>query len=416
MQNQIYLSLLNQTERIIKHYDEIAQMSGEKFNLFRIINLTSNEVRVHSALLADLLNPHGSHGQGAVFLNLFVKYLKLPNLDVENCEVLVEKYIGAINEDKTRGGQLDIFISDKKGNCIAIENKIYACDQENQLIRYHNYCKGWKNFTLLYLTLNGREATKKSCEGLEANEDYTTISYQTDIISWLESCRKECVTLPVVREGITHYINLIKLLTNQLGSPKMKNEVYKLITTTPEYFKAADDLANNINNAKSEIQWGFWEALRKKLEEKGLTIIDDEKIVTPEKIEKYQCEGRNNYPGLWIKLFDKEGITIHWGAEIETNFYMGFTIEYMGQGGISDQREFSNYRKMVLAANPEYFTDSTNWLGWKYSEPILNFREFNTEQMYKLADPEYLNETVSRIAAEAVEDINALEKLLNPGR
>jgi hypothetical protein len=419
MDNQLYTALLNQASTVIKHHNEIAQISGERFNLFKIINLTTNEVRVHSALLAELLNPQGSHGQGATFLDLFMRLFEFPVLDLESCRVDVEKNIGQINEDGTRGGRIDIFISDKKGNCIAVENKIYAGDQDNQLIRYHNYCKegNWKNSALLYLTLNGKEATKDSCGELKCNDDYLAISYQKDIIGWLEACRKECVLLPVLREGITHYINLIKLLTNQIGSQKMQDDILKLITSNPKYFEAADVLAKNIDSVKSSIQWNFWETLRKnleeKLEEKGLSIIDDDKTASSTKTYKYHCEGRYNlHPGLWIKIFDKDGITIHWGAEIEWNFYTGFTIENRGEGGISDQKEYASYRNMVLEVNHGYLTDSKHWLGWKYSDPILNFRDFNTEQMYRLGDDDYLKKVVSDIADNAIQDINALKKKL----
>ncbi|WP_295935501.1 PD-(D/E)XK nuclease family protein [uncultured Alistipes sp.] len=418
MNGQLYASLLSQAGRIIQHHNQIAQLSGERFNLFKIIKLTANEVRVHSALLAELLNPRGTHGQGVMFLDLFLKYFGIQGIDTGNCEVSVEKPIGAINQERTEGGRIDLFISDTRGRCVAIENKIYAGDQDKQLIRYHNYCngKGWKCPTLLYLTLEGRNPTKQSCGELKSGEDYRTISYRTDIVEWLEACRKECVQLPVVREGITHYINLIKLLTNQIGSKKMQNELYKLITTDPEYFEAADKLAANVNYAKHGTQWNFWKALRHKLEAKGLkakTEEEDEKTATSTKTYRYHCDGKWTYPGLWIEVFRRGDISIHWGAEIETNFYTGFTIEYKGQGGISDQAEYAHYRDLVQKVDPGYFTDSKHWLGWKNSEPVLNFRAFNEEQMYRLADPEYLDRIVSNIADIALQDVGALQKLLS---
>lgn len=59
------ICLLNQT------YKKLEDEKGENYNLFKVINMTSNETSVHSAFLADLLNPKGMHHMGDVFLKLF---------------------------------------------------------------------------------------------------------------------------------------------------------------------------------------------------------------------------------------------------------------------------------------------------------------------------------------------------------
>ena len=40
---------------------------GENFNVFNVLGLWSEEVRLHSAMLAELLNPDGSHGCSEAF-------------------------------------------------------------------------------------------------------------------------------------------------------------------------------------------------------------------------------------------------------------------------------------------------------------------------------------------------------------
>lgn len=121
-----------------------------------------SENKLHSTFLAELLNPRGSHGQKDIFVQLFIKRL-IGNdtpFDTINARVDVEKHIGFISEDKKNGGRIDLCINDKKGNEILIENKLYAADQENQLVRYSNYNK---DATLFYLCLDGRKASEKSC-------------------------------------------------------------------------------------------------------------------------------------------------------------------------------------------------------------------------------------------------------------
>ncbi|MDR2885268.1 MAG: PD-(D/E)XK nuclease family protein, partial [Rikenellaceae bacterium] len=142
--------LISRVNNIVRQNNELSRVSGEEFNLLRIAGLTADEVRVHSAILADLLNPCGSHGRGPVFLELFMKALGLPDMDISTSQIYVEKFIGQISEDYATGGRIDISIEDRKGNCIAIENKIYASYQRRQLVRYNNYCclPRWKSSTL----------------------------------------------------------------------------------------------------------------------------------------------------------------------------------------------------------------------------------------------------------------------------
>jgi len=166
-------------------------------------------VRIHSAFLAELLNPQGSHGQGDIFLKLFVKD---HDFDFASAKVKVEKHIGSVGQ--TTGGRIDIDIWDKNDFHIIVENKIYAKDQENQLIRYYNYGKGKRKFKLFYLTLEGDmpdEETsccdKESQIALKESEDYTLLSYKVDILEWLAACREKAATHPTLREGILfmHY-------------------------------------------------------------------------------------------------------------------------------------------------------------------------------------------------------------------
>jgi hypothetical protein len=76
------------------------------------------------------LDPKGDHSQGNLFLKLFIDYLRLKIQISQNTIVKKEKYIGKINEDYTKGGRIDLFISENKNNEIYIENKIYAEDKK----------------------------------------------------------------------------------------------------------------------------------------------------------------------------------------------------------------------------------------------------------------------------------------------
>jgi len=65
------VSLLNHV-RSIK--DKYIKPPGENFNIFKVLGLTSNEVRTHSAFIAELLNPDGSHGLRDIFIKILSTY------------------------------------------------------------------------------------------------------------------------------------------------------------------------------------------------------------------------------------------------------------------------------------------------------------------------------------------------------
>jgi hypothetical protein len=253
-------SLLSQVSALKKKHKEIAQITGKKFNIFSILGAESTETSTHSSFLAELLNPEGSHGQKGLFLKLFMEILvdeerspkipkeRIPVIDeIDSATVDKEKHLGAIRNEKSEGGFADIVINHSK-NAICIENKIYAKDQEKQLIRYHNYyVNGEKGGLLLYLTLWGNGASSFSTTSespkisLTKNEDYFTISYKKEILSWLVKCQSESIDVPTVREAIGQYIYLIKKLTGTGMGTLEKKDFIKLITEL-EKSHGQDDL------------------------------------------------------------------------------------------------------------------------------------------------------------------------------
>lgn len=130
---------LLETKRLQKVEEK--RKRGEWFNVFKVLGVSTDEVRTHSAFFAELLNPQGSHGCGDEFLKAFME--AIPSLDGFDIETIraktqVELSIGRINEDSTEGGRLDIIVHTET-HAIIIENKIYAGDGWKQLVRYHEF-------------------------------------------------------------------------------------------------------------------------------------------------------------------------------------------------------------------------------------------------------------------------------------
>jgi hypothetical protein len=241
-------TLLQVTRKIADHQEEIKRLRGESFNVFSILKMESRENDTHSAFLGELLNPHGSHLKGSLFLKLFLKTIKYEGgIDLPSAQLILEKSIGARNDELKKGGRVDIFIYDAKGNSICIENKIYASDQNCQVERYINYNKALN--TVYYLTRNGDEAPEFSRGQSTTTTDYFRISYRETIISWLSECLKESVDQPILRESIRQYILLLKKMTHQLSDTEME-QIQDLICAN---YSAAKYVQSNVARVERDI-------------------------------------------------------------------------------------------------------------------------------------------------------------------
>lgn len=270
---------LEQIRSLLDKYKEISRVTGENFNIFSILKVESNEIKTHSALLGELLNPNGSHGLEDIPLKLFIQQclpdwlsidevpgniellgnsdVKKVSFDTQSARVDIEKYIGKINEDATEGGRIDILICDKNGKKILIENKIYAPEQKNQLIRYG---KAHPEATIFYLTLKGEESNTSG--DLIKDVEFFEISYEEDVLQWLQQCLKEAVKFPMLREVINQYINLIKILTDQTMNSKLKEELSALIKNN---FLESAEIAKNYDDVHKQVAEDYVDNLAREI-------------------------------------------------------------------------------------------------------------------------------------------------------
>jgi len=238
-------NLLNQVAIITKKNAEFLDATGSRFNIFRITGVNHLENK-HSAILAALLNPKGTHGLKEKFLKAFCDGIvlkeEIKGFDFESAVVKTE----SPTDD---GGRIDILIEDKNRFAIVIENKIYANDQDSQLKRYHTHASKYysENFQIFYLTLDGKKASENSGGGIK----YKSISYAEDVKIWLDKCVNLSARFPFVRETIGQYINLIKQLTNQ-DITMNKSELVELLSK-PENLEAAFTIAENISSIKFDL-------------------------------------------------------------------------------------------------------------------------------------------------------------------
>ena len=403
MENNLFRTWLNSITQIIKKQQEIAAIRGENYNLFRVIHMTSNETSVHSAFIADLLNPKGLHGMGDEYLRLFVKTIDAHGFDyhIQESKVEIEKSIGPKTE--TTGGRLDIIVSNKE-QAIIIENKIYAEDQEAQMLRYHNYAQKHYNgkHLLLYLSLDGlvhdNDFTTKG--QVAENKDFYTISYKEDILNWLYKCRQLAVDKPLLREGISHYINLVKYLTHTNMNAQTKKEMTDIVLKDPTYIKNLNAYADAINASKIALTIKFWEKLYSKMYSvysDNLQIISlkdkEESIYAPSKEQISLIANDFKLSGDRKKYNYNFGLSI----PIASNKNQQLMVSIMIDGAISfrvytqennhiiwwasENNHYKNIRKILTKKGEDIVVD-----GWISKDLYICARYPNNKQCWHFAE------------------------------
>ncbi|MBO0613232.1 PDDEXK-like family protein [Thiothrix fructosivorans] len=179
------LKIANDTKKLLD------KRLASSFSLFPYI--TPNENRI-SEIIRDLLDPNGNHGQGDIFLKLFLETIDKADLYISGDHACIRT-----QEPTTTGRQIDIIIEIKKTNQyhvgIAIENKHWAIDQKNQIDDYFRHIKERYPYShyIIYLTPYGKKPPQHSAQETQNNhiDKLICMSYQTEIISWLNACYKE---------------------------------------------------------------------------------------------------------------------------------------------------------------------------------------------------------------------------------
>ena len=324
-------------ERLKKEKEE-----GKCFNVFSALNMCSDEVRLHSRLLATLLNPKANHGLENEFLKSFLIALGLPEDYITYCkEQIVERPIGEVTE--ATGGRIDIILEDR-GHAVIIENKIYAGDQPNQLLRYHNYgvkTFGKNNFKLVYLTLYGSDPSASSLGGAHFN--FIKLSYAQDILKLLEKLVKTQPQKPV-HSTVEDYITIIKQLTHQDMDTKYQQSIIEEaiksdnIDVTSELLLLQKQIGDKLRsdyiikplkglgfNERQDDNGALWKSLNSKRnlfiviktdeaywKEAWIAVASEDKTIPLQpKLDCFTDEPTQNYPYGWSWISDNEGNNWH---------------------------------------------------------------------------------------------------------
>jgi PD-(D/E)XK nuclease superfamily len=270
-------------ERIHREWGELEKRrisenssAAPRYSVFQLLGLQGSEIGLHSPLLCDLLNPYGSHGQGALFLRSFLAVLakRRPPLakifarigdlpDPDDWVVLPERQ------------RVDIVIRNRReGLLIFIENKIAAKEQTDQLRRYRRLLEQESHMysTRLLIFLSPKKYGRPRTS--DPGDPYIHLNYEHDIFPWLRAIEPNIKAVHL-RGVIEQYCRVIR---NMDGEDAMvvggENQDLIKLLSQQENILCALEISDSIEDVKSALRVSFWKQidanLRNGLAESGL--------------------------------------------------------------------------------------------------------------------------------------------------
>lgn len=222
-----FLRLKGDYKKILHDFQLENKTLAEDFNVFGILGVSHYEVTTHSSMLKELLDARGTHGQGNLFFLTFLSVLAgkgiIPINEIPYYSSRTFDDYSCKTEIVLETGRVDIVISRSSSDfpfCFIIENKIYAIDQEKQIMRYWQELEKMnmpeERKRILYLSLNGEAPSEASIDAetrklLEKRGILHCLSYRKDINSWLANSLSR-VESEKVRYTIKQYIDTIEKL------------------------------------------------------------------------------------------------------------------------------------------------------------------------------------------------------------
>lgn len=361
---------------------------GEEFNAFDICRIGSEETR-HSAIIAALLDPKGTHGLGSKSLKIFLQEAGLPEFAdyCDDCVVQTEVkiYGGPCTENRDR--RMDIVISGHD-LCIVIENKTATVDHYKQLIDYWNWLDNQKVSykALLYLTYDGSDATDENI----AKDKYIRISYKKTLHHWLLHCEHEAIgPCQKISNFFGQYADFIKnkLIT---GGKTMNQKEWDNLLSTPNNFLAAREIVSHfaeVQESKFKQLFNNWAQDNSRLgNKKWKRLLESDKI----------------YEQL---TFDSGRSDLLIAFEFASSGFRDFSY------GLEWADEQSKDKDHTDLKDIDGWTHDPKWLWWPY------WRYFDDDYRYPVDHPEFLEEKkkeLYQVLDKAYNDMKALVEKLPP--
>lgn len=361
---------------------------------FKIFDYLRTDEMGLSKCLASLLDPKGKHGQGSVFLSVFMEEIGADwATNMTDCQVTLEKQANGQR-------RIDVFLEFPNG-VVGIENKPWASCQDRQLVDYAEYLgkiSGSKNWMLVFLS--NRDPEEKSLtqarrEELESDRRFIHLRYEK-LIDWLEVCACKSRAL-VVRVFIEELIKFIR--TNINGEVEMSDEkeISSAVLKSSETLGSAFQIVKAMDGIKKDLLNKFHNDLDSALKKEHL-ILSDWSMENWRPYIGFNIQFGDNKQKLNLRFeFDKTGLN---------EFFWGIKDITSDSARGSDNWNSDAWRDLNGVMASQFHSEkSSKWWPW-YSE--LPNHEFDAEMKnWSISEKPWIiinnGEMVSKIVELAIQ-------------
>lgn len=391
------------------------------FNVFDLIINPYDEVHLHSRMIYSILTERKFQKQ---FLMSFLNFI-----DVSLPDDVSFSGFNNINVEKEKAipnGRVDLFISFKIKNIsynVLIENKLLAGDQPEQMNRYKSYMNSYPNDNnyVYYLTLDGSAPSEDSTKSLD---EIKLISYDSEIMNWIEDCIKIASREPGVREVLIQYSSLLERLTGK--DVDFILELKEYLLKEPENFIIANSMIPALNDAKAELQLRFWKKLEESLDVmfENFPNINYKKMnINKELGNLHQFYTESKVNALYKS---KSGACYGINYSLDITKYIGdvvFRVEYNKSDGVfyglkkfEEKKLDENSEEYKIFSDkfkPYEFKTSPWWFVWKYinlNGKRFNFLNMDKDLSYLLLDENKLDSFIKSVTSEIKSFIDLIIK------
>ena len=411
-------TLLTTFRKTITEWNE-KEEKGEGFNFISFISrIWGIGETKHSQILGFFLNPRENHGQGGLFLKLFLKKLGFDITAFEPNDWAVEV------EQRSNGrDQIDILIQSRRlGISIAIENKSNgAKDQSHQLYRYwesaiynfHNRdiekALDPKHSRVVYLPQWGIPSEQTCTRPKDYKESYpeklaleeqggiiSCWTYYNHIVKWLNSCveamgRENNIVKQLVKNYIEYWNS-----TNSKNTYYM-NTLEKELKTKEDWLTMGE-AANTMNNLRTRWAEDFSNQLA------SIECHSDFAYNKDCDEADYYNDFRWTYGGTWGDIAfiyePHKGLSIWKAGAGKARERYKERLEHIFPDFMISQDSNSNYlmhlkdQNDILLCNSE---DKEEVFLWEYHNKGEQVRKFITEKIRKYTNDQEVRNLLKEI-------------------
>lgn len=341
-----------------------AERLAPDFLVFQFVDTSEEGI---SKVLAWLLDPRSDHAQGERFLRAFLEWLELEWPDAARgcCRVQTEAPIPAPNWPRF----IDI-LATGEGHAVAVENKIGAGDQVNQVSDYLAFLEGRfpTRHLLLYLTPTGCAPSEVSIpnelrSAAVASNRLVQRSYgelQDFLVRSAESCRSPRVRY-FIEDFNAHISRAILGVKNMEETANLATE----IATIPSNLAAALEIYETEREVKMILMRGCLDDVKGQAHKRGWVV------------EHHLYGSKDDF--ILIRLDEKDvwGFAVGFNQANYHSFFYGLYRSPKADAHLRQKPElidFLNSIQQGRTADAEW-----GWPWWNHPQPHSSYFPFSRQ-------------------------------------